>query len=176
LTASQLLGIPITTYYVLGIALLLWLVSEHTPIGRALYVIGSNPKAALLNGIPLQRYVLLAFMTSGVLSALGGVLLASRLTIGQASVGLEFLLPALVGAFLGSTTIRPGRVNVWGTLVGVAILAVGIAGIQQFGGAFHVEPLFNGLSVSPVMLSADAARQSNGASCKSTRTRPHRNR
>jgi len=147
LTAAQIFGLPITAYYVLGIALVLWLMSEYTPLGRALYVIGSNPKAALLNGIPLQKYVLLAFVTSGTLSALAGVLLASRLTIGQASVGLEFLLPALVGAFLGSTTIRPGRVNIWGTLVGVAILAVGISGIQQFGGAFHVEPLFNGLTL-----------------------------
>jgi ribose transport system permease protein len=52
-----------------------------------------------------------------------------------------------VGAFLGSTTIRPGRVNVWGTIVGVAILAVGISGIQQLGGAFYVEPLFNGVTL-----------------------------
>ena len=57
------------------------------------------------------------------------------------------LLPALVGAFLGSTTIRPGRVNVWGTLVGICVLAIGIAGIQQFGGAFWVEPLFNGATL-----------------------------
>ena len=52
-----------------------------------------------------------------------------------------------MGAFLGSTTIRPGRVNVWGTLVGVAVLAIGIAGIQQFGGSFWVEPLFNGVTL-----------------------------
>ena len=70
-----------------------------------------------------------------------------RLRIGQASVGLDFLLPALVGAFLGSTTIKPGRVNVWGTIVGVIILAVGISGIQQFGGAFWVEPMFNGVTL-----------------------------
>jgi ribose transport system permease protein len=53
----------------------------------------------------------------------------------------------LVGAFLGSTTIKPGRVNVWGTMVGVIILAVGISGIQQLGGAFFVEPLFNGATL-----------------------------
>src|SRR5579863_9934908 len=76
-----------------------------------------------------------------------GVLLASKLRIGQASVGLEYLLPALVGAFLGSTTIKPGRVNVWGTLVGVAVLAVGISGIQQLGADFYVEPLFNGVTL-----------------------------
>ena len=71
----------------------------------------------------------------------------SKLQIGQANVGLDYLLPALVGTFLGSTTIRPGRVNVWGTIVGVLILAVGISGIQQLGGAFFVEPLFNGITL-----------------------------
>ncbi len=80
-------------------------------------------------------------------SAAAGVILASKLRIGQASVGLEFLLPALVGAFLGSTTIKPGRVNVWGTLVGVVILAIRISGIQQLGGSFWGEPMFNGLTL-----------------------------
>lgn len=103
-----------------------------------MYAIGANPRAAALNGIPVRRYTIAAFVVSGLLTAAAGVLLASKLRIGQASVGLEYLLPALVGAFLGSTTIKPGRVNVWGTMVGVAILAVGIAGIQQFGGSFWV--------------------------------------
>ncbi len=147
ITAAHLLGLPVVAFYVLAVALGLWLVTEFTPLGRALYVIGANPKAALLNGISVRRHVMAAFVASGLLSGFAGVLLASRLQIGQASVGLEFLLPALVGAFLGSTTIRPGRVNVWGTLVGVAILAIGISGIQQFGGAFYVEPLFNGLTL-----------------------------
>ncbi len=140
-------GLPITAYYILAIALALWLVLEYTPVGRFLYAIGANPRAAELNGIPTRKFVVGAFVTSGAMTALAGVLLASKLRIGQASVGLEFLLPALVGAFLGSTTIKPGRVNVWGTIVGVAILAVGISGIQQFGGSFWVEPMFNGVTL-----------------------------
>lgn len=141
------LGLPITAYYILCIALVLWLVLEFTPIGRFLYAIGANQRAAELNGIPTRKFVVGAFVVSGVMTALAGVLLASKLRIGQASVGLEFLLPALVGAFLGSTTIKPGRVNVWGTMVGVAILAIGISGIQQFGGSFWVEPMFNGVTL-----------------------------
>lgn len=141
------LGLPAPAFYVLFVAVALWLVTEYMPAGRALYAIGANPKAAQLNGIPMRKYVIGAFMTSGALTAFAAVILASRLRIGQASVGLEYLLPALVGAFLGSTTIRPGRVNVWGTMVGVAILAIGISGIQQFGGAFFVEPLFNGVTL-----------------------------
>ena len=147
IAGAQLLGLPIGAFYVLAVSVAMWLVTEFTPLGRALYVIGANPKAAQLNGIAVRKHVMGAFVASGALSGFAGVLLASRLQIGQASVGLEFLLPALVGAFLGSTTIRPGRVNVWGTLVGVAILAIGISGIQQFGGAFYVEPLFNGLTL-----------------------------
>lgn len=143
----RFLGIPIAAYYVILVSLVLWVIAEYLPIGRCLYAIGANPRAAALNGIPIRRYVIGAFMASGMLGAAAGVVLAAKLRLGQASVGLEFLLPALVGAFLGSTTIKPGRVNVWGTIIGVAILAVGISGIQQLGGAFYVEPLFNGVTL-----------------------------
>jgi ribose transport system permease protein len=94
------------------------------------------------------------------------VLLAAKLRIGQASVGLEFLLPALVGAFLGSTTIKPGRVNVWGTIVGIIILAVGISGIQQFGGSFWVEPMFNGVTLIVAIGIAGYAQRRKGSAKK----------
>jgi ribose transport system permease protein len=159
----QVVGVPITGFYVLGLALILWFILEHLPIGRYLYAIGANPKAAALNGIPVQRFSVGAFVASGVLTAVAGVLLASKLRIGQASVGLEYLLPALVGAFLGSTTIKPGRVNVWGTVVGITILAVGIAGIQQFGGSFWVEPMFNGVTLLIAIGIAGYAQRRRGA-------------
>ena len=163
INGTFVLGLPITAFYVLAIAVVMWLVLDHTPIGRFLYAIGANQRAAELNGIPTRKFVLGAFITSGFLTALAGVLLASKLRIGQASVGLEFLLPALVGAFLGSTTIKPGRVNVWGTIVGVMILAVGISGIQQFGGSFWVEPLFNGLTLLIAIGIAGYAQRRKGA-------------
>ena len=147
INGARWFGMPVTGFYVLALAVTLWFVLEYLPIGRYFYAIGANPKAAALNGIPVRRYTIAAFVCSGILTAAAGVILASKLRIGQASVGLEFLLPALVGAFLGSTTIKPGRVNVWGTLVGVVILAIGISGIQQLGGSFWVEPLFNGFTL-----------------------------
>jgi ribose transport system permease protein len=157
------LDLPITGYYVLGLTLTLWILLEYLPIGRYLYAIGANPRAAALNGIPVRRFTIAAFVSSGVLTAFAGILLASRLRIGQASVGLEYLLPALVGAFLGSTTIKPGRVNVWGTIVGVAILAIGISGIQQFGASFFVEPLFDGVTLLVAIGIAGYAQRRRGA-------------
>ena len=163
LNTTFVFGLPITGYYLLAITIVMWIVLEYTPIGRYLYAIGANQRAAQLNGIPTRKFVIGAFVSSGLMTALAGVILAAKLGIGQASVGLEFLLPALVGAFLGSTTIKPGRVNVWGTIVGVAILAVGISGIQQFGGSFWVEPMFNGVTLLIAIGIAGYAQRRKGA-------------
>lgn len=143
----DILGIPGPFILVLGITLVMWVAFEHLPIGRYLYASGANPRAAELNGIPRRRYVYGSFVASGLLAGVAAVILAARLGVGQANIGLDFLLPALVAAFLGSTTIKPGRVNPWGTFVGVVILAVGISGIEQIGTSFFVEPLFNGATL-----------------------------
>jgi ribose transport system permease protein len=160
INSASLFGIPIPAFYVAGLALILWVISERLPIGRFVYAIGANEKAAALNGIPVRAYVIGVFVASGVITGLAGCVLGAKLRIGQANVGLDFLLPALVGAFLGSTTIKPGRVNVWGSVFGILILAVGISGIQLFGGAFFVEPLFNGTTlVVAIALAAFAQRR-----------------
>ncbi|MEW7008901.1 MULTISPECIES: ABC transporter permease [unclassified Lentilitoribacter] len=163
ISGTFIFGLPITAYYVFVITIALWLVLEYTPMGRYLYAIGANQKAAELNGIPTRKFVVGTFVASGIMTALAGVILAAKLRIGQASVGLEYLLPALVGAFLGSTTIKPGRVNVWGTIIGVSILAVGISGIQQFGGSFWVEPMFNGATLLIAIGIAGYAQRRKGA-------------
>jgi ribose transport system permease protein len=160
INTTSVFGIPIPALYVVVMAIVLWVVSERLPVGRFVYAIGANEKAAALNGIPVRAYVIGVFVASGVIAGLAGCVLAAKLRIGQANVGLDFLLPALVGAFLGSTTIRPGRVNVWGTMFGVLILAVGISGIQLLGGAFFVEPLFNGTTlVVAIALAAFSQRR-----------------
>jgi ribose transport system permease protein len=153
IAGTFLFDLPITGYYVLALTLALWIALEYLPLGRYFYAIGANPKAAALNGIPVRRYTIVAFISSGLLTAFAGVILASR---------LEYLLPALVGAFLGSTTIKPGRVNVWGTIVGVTILAIGISGIQQFGASFFVEPLFNGATLLVAIGIAGYAQRRRG--------------
>ncbi len=144
LDSTRLLGIPLSAVLLLVLAAVMWVAFEFLPIGRYLYVIGANERTAELTGIRVNRYVIGAFCVSGVITAIASLLLAARIQVGQSNVGQEFLLPAFVGALLGATTVRPGRVNVWGTVVAVLILAVGISGIEQMGGAFYVEPLFNG--------------------------------
>jgi ribose transport system permease protein len=141
---SMFLGLPAPAFYVVGLAVALWLVLERLPFGRYLYVVGSNPRAADLVGIPIRRYTVCAFAVSGLIVGFAGVLLAAQQQIGNPSVGLDYLLPAFVGALLGSTAIKPGRPNAMGTVVAVAVLAVGLTGIGQMGADFWTIPLFHG--------------------------------
>jgi len=166
-------GIPMPAIYVIVLGVVLWIVTERLPLGRRIYAIGANEKAAALNGISVRAHVIGVFIGSGLVAGFTGCVLASKLQIGQANVGLDYLLPALVGTFLGTTTIRPGRVNVLGTVVGVLILAVGISGIQQLGGAFFVEPLFNGTTlVVAIALAGVAQRRRSAAVSEAARPVP----
>jgi ribose transport system permease protein len=145
LAISGSLGpIPAPAIYTLVVSLALWIVFEYLPLGRYLYVLGASPRTAELNGISAKRYVTLGFVAAGALASFAGIVLQSQLQIGQSSVGQEFLLPAFTAALLGATSVRPGRVNVWGTVLAVSVLAVTVAGLNQLGAPFFVEPLFNG--------------------------------
>jgi ribose transport system permease protein len=145
LAISGSLGIvPLPALYTLICSLGLWIVFEYLPLGRYLYVLGASPRAAELNGISAKRYVTLGFIEAGTLASFAGIVLQSQLQIGQSSVGQEYLLPAFTAALLGATSVRPGRVNVWGTVLAVSVLAVTVAGLNQLGAPFFVEPLFNG--------------------------------
>jgi len=142
--SGKLYGIPLPIIYVIIIATILWVVFDYLPLGRYLYVIGDSPRAAELTGISATTYVTWAFIASGTLAAFAGVILQAQLQVGQSTVGQELMLPAFTGALLGATAIRPGRPNVWGTVLAVAVLAVAVAGLTQLGAPFFVENLFNG--------------------------------
>lgn len=152
--------IPIPFVYVIVVAIVLWTMFERLPLGRYLYMLGANQRAAELIGISPRKYITFAFQCSGVIAAFAGVVLGVRLGVAQTAIGPDFLLPAFAAVFLGSTTIRPGRVNVLGTLVAVFLIAVVSAGMAQLGAQFFIDPMFNGLMlVGSVGLAAYAARR-----------------
>jgi len=161
LAISGTIGIvPAPALYTLIVSLALWVAFEYLPLGRYLYVLGASPRTAELNGISARRYVTLGFVAAGTLASFAGVVLPSQLQVGQSSVGQEYLLPAFTAALLGATSIRPGRVNVWGTVLAVAVLAVTVAGLNQLGAPFFVEPLFNGaMLILAVGLAVQASKR-----------------
>ena len=160
-------GIPLPALYVAFVAIILWIVTERLPLGRNLYVIGANPRAAELLGININNHVLGTFVASGLLSGIAGLLLGSMLQTGTPSVGPEYLLPAFAATLLGATSIKPGRVNVVGTLLSVLVLAFSFSGVQQLGAPFYVQYFFNGsILIIAVGLSIYAARKRQGMIAK----------
>jgi ribose transport system permease protein len=142
--ATGIFGIPWAIVIALVVACVLWILLEYLPVGRRLYVVGSSQRAADLSGINSKRYIQLAFISSGFLTAVASVVVAAQLRIGEPSLGPDYLLPVFAAVFLGATSVRPGRPNVWGSMIAVFLIAVAVTGLQQLGAAFYVEYLFNG--------------------------------
>ncbi|MFI7166349.1 ABC transporter permease [Rhodococcus erythropolis] len=138
-------GIPLPVIYTLVVCVVVWWVLERTPTGRYFYAIGDNPEAGKLVGLPTTGLTLAAFVASGTIAGIAGVVEAAILGSGNPQVGASFLLPAFAAVFLGATIFHIGRYNVVGTVMAVLILAVLVAGLQQFGLPFYIEPLLKGV-------------------------------
>ncbi len=156
---GRVAGIPYSVIYAAVIAVLLWLALNLLPVGRRMYAVGANRRSAFLSGVSTDRLVLGGFVTSAALAGIGGIVLGAQLGSASGGTGTELLLPAFAGAFLGATTIRPGRFNVIGTVIAVYTLAFMIAGLEQVGASTWVTPVFNGAAlIVAVSLSRWAAQ------------------
>lgn len=148
LTASAPLGVPIVAWYALVFTLLAWYFLEHTPSGRKFYATGANPDAARLAGVRTVQLTVISFLITGVIAAFAGALLASKLGQVSPTLGPPYLLPAYAACFLGTTQIKTGRFNVWGTVLAVYLLATGVKGLQLLGGQPWITEMFNGVALT----------------------------
>ena len=146
-STARLFGVTTPVYLMLVVSLVVWYVMENTPLGRRVYATGGNEAATRLAGIRTKLVVTGAFVASGTVAAGVGLLLASRLGTGDPTSGPSFLLPAFSAVFLGATQFRAGRFNVWGTIVAVYVLAVGVKGLQLAGAPVWIPDLFNGAAL-----------------------------
>jgi len=143
----QVLGLPVPVYLAFALVIALWYVYEHTPLGRALFFVGEGREAARLVGLRVDRLRFGAFVASGVISAGAGIITAGQLGAADPSVGPSFLLPAYAAAFLGASTIKPGRFNAWGTVVALYLLVTGVTGLELLGSSSWVQEMFNGVAL-----------------------------
>lgn len=140
----RLFGIPYAFYYALAAALVMWYIFDFMPLGRRLLFVGRGREVARLNGISVNKVRVGALCMSAVLASAAGILYAGVLGSADPYSGLNYLLPAFAAAFLGATTIQPGRFNPWGTIVAVYFLATGITGLSMLGIPLWVTNVFNG--------------------------------
>jgi ribose transport system permease protein len=157
--ASQILGIPLVVYYAFAIALLLWYVLTHLPVGRYLYFVGANQDVARLAGLRSARIKAGAFVCSAAIIAFAGVMQAGTVGSADPTAGGSFMLPAFAAAFLGATAVRVGKFNVWGTMIASYLLFTGITSLALLGHTGWVQDVFNGLALLVAVIAARLARR-----------------
>lgn len=143
-SAKEWLGVPRPFIVLILVAIVVWYGLMHTPYGRKLEGVGSNPVAARLVGIRVNWLVFCSYMASATLAGVAGVILTSTSGVGNPTAGASYLFPSLAAVFIGSTAIRPGRYNVWGTMFGVFVVAVAVDGFTLLGAQAWVSEVFNG--------------------------------
>ena len=146
--SGEWFGIPRTVYVLAVVAFLAGYLLEWTPYGRYLNAIGSNERAAQLVGVPVARFSAFAFLISGTLAGIAGVLLVARNGGASPQVGtVGDSVQALAAAFLGATAFRPGRFNVAGTLLAIFFLAFTVTGLSLAGVAGWITDVFDGAAL-----------------------------
>lgn len=121
---SKISQTPYIIILMLTVVAIVYFFLKHTKHGRYLYVVGGNPEAARLSGIPVNRYRTLAYVISALLAGLGGIVLASQIGSAQINAGAGYLMPAVAAAFIGSSFAGQGKPNAIGTLVGATLVGV----------------------------------------------------
>lgn len=124
LAQGKVLGIPMPVLITLFIFIVLYFVFKSTVYGRLVITTGSNPEAARLSGVSTDKIKISVYAISGLLAAVSGILLTSRLTSVQPLMGSEYELDAIAAAVIGGTSMFGGKGNVVGVAIGALILAL----------------------------------------------------
>jgi len=157
---GRFLNIPLPVYSAIVIALVIWCALRFTTVGRRWHAIGGNVEVARLSGVNVRFARLLAFTMAGLVSAIGGILLAARLGSASAEQGGNNMMFSVAAVFLGMTVLRSGAANLGGTMIGVAIIGVMSNGLNILGVNAYVQQVVTGLIIiAAVTLSSLKTRE-----------------
>jgi len=137
-------GIPIIVFAAAAFVAVTYYVLKWTRLGRYMYATGGGREAARLSGVSTSAIRASSLVASAVFAGCAGLLDLGLIGSASTSIGPELLLPALAACFLGTTMGENGRFNVFGTIIAIFLIAVGVAGLEQLGAPNWVEPVFDG--------------------------------
>ena len=153
---GSVFGLGPAVWLTILLAVILYFLLEHTPIGRKLYAIGGSERVAFLAGVPVGALKVVSFAISGFLVGIGAIFALGQSGAANAGFGPELLLPAYAASFLSVITYRPGYYNIPGVAVAILLLAVGFNGLNLLGAPFWAQPIFNGAVLLIAVVTARA--------------------
>ncbi|WP_319563246.1 ABC transporter permease [Marispirochaeta sp.] len=133
LGAGKIIGIPVSIWILVLLLILAVYVARKTPLGRHIYAIGGNSRAAELSGVKVKRVTMLVYAFSGFCSALVGLIIASQLVASHPATGESYELSAIAAVVLGGTSLDGGIGSVGGTIIGAFVIGILGDGLVMMG-------------------------------------------
>ncbi len=150
---GSIFGIPFPVILFIAIFFVFFFVLNKTTLGRKIYAVGSNDKCAQLAGISITKIKMLVYSVSGLMAALAGLVLLSRLSSAQPTSGEGYELDAIASVALGGTSMNGGRGKITGTMIGILIIAVLNNGLNILGVSSYYQDVVKGLVILVAVLS-----------------------
>ncbi len=141
------LGIPVPAITMILAFVILFILLHKTPFGRKTYAIGGNEKAALISGIKVSKVKIMIYSLSGMLAALAGAILTSRLNSAQPTAGTSYELDAIAAVVLGGTSLSGGKGRIFGTLIGALIIGTLNNGLNLLGVSSFYQMVVKGIVI-----------------------------
>lgn len=136
--------LPVSVVVLLVIAVVVFLFLNYTRHGRLMYAIGSNERATALAGVPVERYKVTAYVISGVLASIGGMLMSARLGRGDIASGNNLLLDAVAAALIGYAVLGAARPNAFGTATGALFVGILLQGLTMMNAPYYTQDFVKG--------------------------------
>jgi len=147
LGAGTFLSIPLSVWIMIVILGFMSYVAMKTPLGRHVYAIGGNPRAARLSGIRVESVTLLVYMFSGLCAAIVGLVVSSQLVASHPATGVSYEMNAIAAAVLGGTSMSGGIGTIGGTIIGAFVIGVLSDGLVMMGVSEFWQNVFKGLVI-----------------------------
>lgn len=141
------LGIPVPAVTMFIIFIILYIILHKTVFGRQTYAMGGNEKAAFISGIKVNKLKVMIYSLAGLMSAMAGAILTSRLNSAQPTAGMSYELDAIAAVVLGGTSLTGGKGRILGTLIGVLIIGVLNNGLNLLGVSSFYQQVVKGVVI-----------------------------
>lgn len=154
---GNLLGVPFSVLVMVVLGVVVTIFLSRSRAGRLLGAIGGNPEAARLAGVAVGKYKIIAYMLSGLLASVGGILLAARIGRGDVGVGGDYLLETVAAALIGYAVLGANKPNGFGTVVGAIFVGIVLNGLTMKNVPYYTQDFIKGaLLVGALVLSFSA--------------------
>ena len=153
-------GVPIPVIVMAALLVLGSAFAQRTVLGQQIYMIGANPVAARLSGIPVRRRLILVYTLSGLAAGLAAIVFLARLNSAEADIGGSLTLPAIAAVLIGGTSLFGGVGTLFGTFAGALLLTLILNGMNLLHIDARWQPLVTGaIIVAAVWIDIETSRR-----------------